>query len=136
MSAEGTLPPDVDGTEVAFLRHLVSGIDGWFSDRTRLDELAHLRDLLHQRLSILTGTAHLADVDPDPVLELFAVELHRLRHAAATVTITTVGGHRHDRVRVHGVHRHHTVIGHRRGSGVLLPLRFIEAITPHDQPKE
>lgn len=136
MSAEGTLPPDVDGIEVAFLRHLVSGIDGWFSDRTRVDELVHVRDLLHQRLSILTDTAHFDHVDPDPVIALFTVELHRLRHAAAAVTITTVGGHRHDRVRVHDVHRHHTVIGHRNGSGVLLPLRFIEAITPHDQPRQ
>ncbi|WP_433678182.1 hypothetical protein [Nocardia sp. CA-119907] len=136
MSAEGTVPPDIDATEVVFLRQLLARIDDSFGDRTRHDELTRIRDLLHQRLSVLTDRAPLADVDADPVIALFAVELHRLRRAAATATITTVGGHRHDRVRVHGVHRHHTVIGHGRSRGVLLPLWFVESITPHDQPKE
>ncbi|MEV4241347.1 hypothetical protein AB0J47_40010 [Nocardia sp. NPDC049737] len=136
MSAQGTVPPSIDGTELMFLRQLQARIDDWCGDRTHPDGLARIRDLLHQRLRVCTDTARLADIDADPVIALFAVELHRLRRAAATATITTVGGHRHDRVRVHGVHRHHTVIGHALARGVLLPLRFIESITPHDQSRQ
>ncbi|MEU7764985.1 hypothetical protein AB0B25_07660 [Nocardia sp. NPDC049190] len=73
-------------------------------------------------------------ISGDPVIEVIAMELHRLRRVGAAATILTRGGYLHQHVRVHAVHRHHTVLDSDTHSTVLLPLRFIESVQPLDTP--
>ncbi|WP_280188551.1 MULTISPECIES: hypothetical protein [Nocardia] len=133
MSDHHTPPaPVADACESEFLRQVLARIDRWFDDDANLDDLDDARDLLRQRLASAVSAGARDDVDSgDPVVALIATELHRLRHARVAATVITRGGYVHDHVRVQVVHRHHTVLV-RAGeqAGVLLPLRFIESVTP------
>ncbi|BDU00979.1 MULTISPECIES: hypothetical protein [Nocardia] len=124
--------PHADASEPEFLHQVLARIDRWFDDANP-DDLHAARDLLRQRLaSTIAAVAAADDSDRgDPVVALIATELHRLRRTRVTATVITRGGHVHDHVRVHAVHRHHTVLS-RAGeqAGVLLPLTFIESVTP------
>ncbi|MGY1898343.1 hypothetical protein [Nocardia gipuzkoensis] len=126
-------PPAADSSECEFLRQVFARIDRWFDDDANLDDLDHARALLRERLaSTIAADAPMEDVEGgDPVVALIATELHRLRRAQAAATVITRGGYTHDRVRVQAVHRHYTVLS-RAGqqAGVLLPLAFIESVTP------
>ncbi|MBF6339819.1 hypothetical protein IU450_28590 [Nocardia abscessus] len=133
MSDHHTPPaPIADASESEFLRQALARIDRWFDDDTNLDELEDARDLLRQRLANTVAAAACETSDGgDPVVALIATELHRLRRARVAATVITRGGYVHDHVRVQAVHRHHTVLT-RNGqqAGVLLPLAFIESVTP------
>ncbi|MEV4233560.1 hypothetical protein AB0J47_00070 [Nocardia sp. NPDC049737] len=125
------------GSQIRFLGHVLDRLDILLRDGGGWDGLHRLRELIAQRVTVLADTDSNTDdghggETGDPVIALITVELHRLRRAGTAVTITTRGGHRHDRVRIGAVHRHHTVL-HRSGGHdrVLLPLRFIEAVNPH-----
>ncbi|WP_109527433.1 MULTISPECIES: hypothetical protein [Nocardia] len=95
--------------------------------------LLGLRGLLSRQITAVTSTVATGAALGDPVIGLVTVELHRLRRSGELTTITTRGGHRHDRVRVAAVGRHHAVLVH-PGGRILLPLRFIEALAPAPPP--
>ncbi|WP_405180849.1 hypothetical protein OG225_06530 [Nocardia sp. NBC_01377] len=97
--------------------------------------LLGLRGLLSRQITTVTSTVGTSAALGDPVIGLVTVELHRLRRSAGLATITTRGGHRHDRVRVAAVGCHHTVLL-RPGGRILLPLRFIEALAPHTPTRD
>ncbi|MFF3228872.1 hypothetical protein ACFYV7_39190 [Nocardia suismassiliense] len=123
-------------SEPEFLTRVLKGIDRWFTDDSNLDQA---RQLITGRLHTLTTQpGHPADTDPDdPILELVATELHRLRRADATVTIRTRGGFSHHDLRINAVRRHHIVVHyvhHGDCPGFLLPLAYIESIHPLPDP--
>ncbi|MGW4330450.1 hypothetical protein ACWEKR_31730 [Nocardia sp. NPDC004573] len=131
MSDHHTPPaPIAEVSEQQFLRLVLARIDAWFDAEADLDDLGAARDMLRRRLAS-TAAASGDGEGGDPVVALIATELHRLRRAGVAATVITRGGHVHDHVRVHAVHRHHTVLS-RAGehAGVLLPLRFIESVRP------
>ncbi|MET8779089.1 hypothetical protein ABZV58_29145 [Nocardia sp. NPDC004654] len=112
-----TDPRPVDPeTDAEFTRRVLERIDEWFDNRFptggRVDAIA-------------AGDHRLA---ADPVITVVAAELHQLRRAGELATVLTRGGHTYQRVRIEAVHRHHTVLASDTHPGVLLPLRFIEAV--------
>ncbi|MFF0533580.1 hypothetical protein ACFYT3_35090 [Nocardia amikacinitolerans] len=102
-------------TEAEFPRRVLERVDEWFDNRFptgRVDAIA-------------AGDHRFA---ADPVTTVFAAELHQLRRAGELATVVTRGGHIYQRVRIQAVHRHHAVLASDTYPGVLLPLRFIEAV--------
>ncbi|WP_433194400.1 hypothetical protein ACQP1G_37435 [Nocardia sp. CA-107356] len=138
MSGDHTIADNGAQTQIRFLRHVLDRLDTLMRDAAPWDGLRRLRAVIAQRVTVLADTdatdddGHGGGESADPVIALITIELHRLRRCGSAATITTRGGHRHDRVHVAAVHRHHTVL-HRLGGRdrVLLPLRFIEAVHPH-----
>ncbi|WP_249645281.1 hypothetical protein [Nocardia sputi] len=133
MSDHHTPPaPIAAASEPEFLHQVLARIDRQFGDDANPDDLDAARDLLRQRLASTAAAAACEHGEGrDPVVALIATALHRLRHAQMAATVITRGGYVHDHVRVQAVHRHHTALS-RAGqqAGVLLPLRFIESVTP------
>ncbi|WP_327097391.1 hypothetical protein OIE68_00455 [Nocardia vinacea] len=137
MSEDHPIAETGTGTQIRFLRHVLDRLDILMREGDGWDGLRRVRELIAQRVTVLADIGFNTDDDGhgggeagDPVIALITVELHRLRRTGTAVTITTLGGHRHDRVHIGPVHRHHTVL-HRGRDRVLLPLRFIEAVNPH-----
>ncbi|WP_433621027.1 hypothetical protein [Nocardia sp. CA-120079] len=141
MSGHHTIAETGAQTQIRLRGHLLDRLDTLVREAAPWDGLRRLRQTIAQRVAELTdpdtdtgddGHGGSGGEAADPVIVLITVELHRLRRCGSVATITTRGGHRHDRVHVAAVHRHHTVL-HRLGGHdrVLLPLRFIEAVHPH-----
>ncbi|MGN2638789.1 hypothetical protein ACTD5D_22000 [Nocardia takedensis] len=123
--------------QARFLGHLIARLDVLAEQSAPWDGLRRLRAVIAARLSVLTehDTTAEADqqIDPDTgTVGLLAVELHRLRRVATAATLTLHGGHRHEPVRIGAVGRCHTVVRTAADQPVLVPLRFIASVHPHE----
>ncbi|MGV9823459.1 hypothetical protein [Nocardia xishanensis] len=114
--------PIAPETDAEFTRRVLERTDEWFDDRSPARGHSDLTP--HRRTA--SGEHELAAVDP--VITVFAAELHQLRRAGELATLVTRGGHTYHRVHIEAVHRHYTVLASDTHPGVLLPLRFIEAV--------
>ncbi|MGW4370275.1 hypothetical protein ACWEKT_31980 [Nocardia takedensis] len=128
---------EANTVQARFLAHLIQRLDVLAEQSAPWDGLRRLRAVIAARLSVLTehdstGDAD-AEIDPDAVrVGLLAVELHRLRRVATAATLTLHGGHRHEPVRIGAVGRCHTVVRTAADRPVLVPLRFIASVRPHE----
>lgn len=134
MSADD--PPETATIQIRFLRHLLDRLETLAGEASPWDGIRRLRTVIAQRLTVITeaepGGPEDGVTGGHGQQALIVVELHQLRRAATSATITTRGGQRH-RVRVLAVGHRHAVLDTHGCAGlapVLVPLRFIESVDP------